>query len=210
MSTTLPAPAARQAAVVAAIAALHIGAFLAVTLSKGIPISLPNLSPGPIFMPPPRPVTRVLIRPKPVQPGDYQPERVKAPELDIAVFDDRANENADSQATGPAEGGVYPTPPVEDFRGPALRTGEGRLQALIDSCYPPAARRRGQEGRGVARVVVDAAGRASAWTVEQTTGFAELDPGMGCVSRRVQFERGRRDGRAIEATVLMPIFFRLR
>jgi periplasmic protein TonB len=210
MSTTLPAPAARQAVVVASIAALHVGAFLAVSMGFPVHLDLTRLPTNVIFAMPPPDKTVNVTSPDPVPAGDYELEPVKEPDLVITVAEDRDARGPRVPDTGATESRPGPTAPVEDFRSPALRTGDARLQALIDSCYPAAARRRGQEGRGVARVVVDAAGRASRWSVEQTTGFAELDPAMGCVSRRVQFEPGRRDGQAIEATVLMPIFFRLR
>lgn len=209
MSTTLPAPAARQAVVVASIAALHVGAFLAVSTGFPLHLDLTQLPTNVIFAMPPPDKTVNVTSPDPVPAGDYELEPVKEPVLVITGADDRDAKGSGAPDTGATEGRPHPTVPAEDFRSPALRTGDARLQALIDSCYPAAARRRGQEGRGVVRVVVDAAGRASGWSVEQTTGFAELDPGMGCVSRRVHFEPGRRDGQAIAATVLMPIFFQL-
>ena len=102
--------------------------------------------------------------------------------------------------------GSGPVVPVE-ARSPTLRSD--RLAAMIDSCYPSAARRLEEEGRAMARVVIDATGRATAWIVEQSSGFPRLDAAMDCVIRRLEFVPGRREGRVVEATVMLPIFFRL-
>ena len=61
----------------------------------------------------------------------------------------------------------------------------------------------------VARLTIDAAGRPIAWSVEESSGFARLDSVVDCVIRRLEFIPGRRDGRGVEATVLLPIVFRL-
>lgn len=210
MSTTFPAPVPRQTAVLAAIAALHVGAFILVSTGLRIPPAL-IVEGGPwVFLPPPEaPDPRPTATPDPTEVVGYDPKPVDLPPMYIPEFPVEPAERPDGQGDGSRDGGAGAVRPAADDRGPSVRTRDLRLQALIDACYPSAARRRGQEGRGVARIVVDAAGRASAWHVEQSTGFAELDPGMGCVAQRVQFEPGRRDGRAVEATVFMPIHFRL-
>ena len=61
----------------------------------------------------------------------------------------------------------------------------------------------------VARIVIDATGQVTAWTVERSSGFPRLDAALECVIRRLEFVPGRRDGRAVEATVMLPIVFRL-
>jgi protein TonB len=85
-----------------------------------------------------------------------------------------------------------------------------RLAALIATCYPSAARRRGEEGRARVRIVVGANGRASSWALAEGTGISRLDSALDCVVRRLQFEPGHRDGRAVDAEVQLPIVFRLR
>lgn len=210
MSTTSPAPAALQTAVVAAIAVLHVGVFLAVMLGDRIRISLPELPLGPIVMTQPPTAPTAALRPDPVPLGDYQPDPVELPKVAFSRIDDGAGERPDGQVVRPAEGGSGPALPIPDYRGPALRVRDDRLQALIDGCYPASARRLPREGRGVLRVIVDTGGRAGRWSVDQSTGFAELDAAMGCIVRRLQFEPGRLDGRAVEATALMPVHFQLR
>ena len=83
------------------------------------------------------------------------------------------------------------------------------MQSLIDSCYPVASRRLSEEGRVVASVVIGADGRPATWSVDEGSGFPRLDAAMDCVLRRLEFVAGRRDGRAVDATVRVPIVFRL-
>ena len=209
MTAIFPAPVARQTAVVATIAALHVGLFILASVGTRFRADLLPAWAGPIQ---PLPATRVPStesRPDPVGAADYDPETVEAPILEFTATDDRPSTGAGAADAGTSDADRGRSLTAAEFRGPEIATRDARLQALIDACYPSAARRLGQEGRGVARVVVGADGRASGWRVEQTTGFAQLDPGMGCVARRVQFEPARRDGRAVEATVLMPVAFRL-
>ena len=80
---------------------------------------------------------------------------------------------------------------------------------MINACYPAGARRAGEEGRVTVRVVIGAGGPASTWNVEHGSGFPRLDAAVGCVIRRLEFLPGRRDGRAVDATVMLPIVFRL-
>jgi TonB family protein len=87
---------------------------------------------------------------------------------------------------------------------------DNRLAALVDDCYPAAARRMEEEGRAIARIVVGADRRAASWTPILGSGFPRLDAALGCVIRRLQFVPGRRDGRAVAAEVQLPIVFRLR
>lgn len=86
---------------------------------------------------------------------------------------------------------------------------DSRLAALVDACYPSAARRNGEEGRAVARIVIDTDGRAASWTKMPGSGFPRPDAALGCVIRRLHFLPGRREGRAIVAELQLPIVFQL-
>ena len=61
----------------------------------------------------------------------------------------------------------------------------------------------------VVRVAIGADGRVAALSVAQSTGFPRLDGAVDCVLRRLEFLAGRRDGRAAELEVLLPVVFRL-
>lgn len=162
MPTTFAAPPLHQAAILASIAALHLGA---------------------LFLPIPHP--------------------------DIPRFaDERTPVSGEFAESGDAEG-AGPAIPAARYVGPAIVTRNNRLAGLIDACYPAGARRAGEGGRVTVRVAIDAGGRASAWNVERGSGFPRLDAAVGCVIRRLEFLPGRRDGRAVDAAVMLPIVFRL-
>jgi protein TonB len=208
MSTVLPVPATRQAGVLTAIAALHVGAF--VLVSTGVTIGTGRVDPGPLLIRslPPVPKPRNEVRPEPAGAPEYVSDPVPEPKLFIEIIDEDPKAAPREGASG--DGGTVSAAPVPAFQGPAIRTRDARLQALIESCYPASARRLAQEGRGAVAVLVDASGRAATWSVDQSTGFPALDSAMGCIARRLQFEPGRLDGRAVEATARMPIHFKLR
>jgi len=209
MSTTLAARASRQTVILTAIAGLHLGAFVLVTSELNIwVVKTPE---------PPPPITVYLPKEKPVQvprpenPAPFEvyfgPEPI--PELSIPKFDEQPNlPLPNDNLRLPDVGSGVEVPSVDD-RPPALRTRNNRLAAAIDACYPAAARRVGEEGRVIAKIMIDAGGMATAWSVAQSSGFARLDAALDCVIRRLEFAPGRRDGSAVAAEAMLPIVFRL-
>jgi periplasmic protein TonB len=208
MTATYAARASRQSLILAIIAGFHVGAF--VLIASGIVPPLlkiePPQAPITVFLPPPAPIP--IVAPTGQEAASVDPAPVPIPSLDIPLPETDPPLNHTMRDSVAPVAGTGPVVPAE-ANDPALRTPDRRLAALIDSCYPSAARRLGEEGRAVARVVIDATGRATAWTVEQSSGSSRLDAAMDCVIRRLEFVPGRRDGRAVEATVMLPIVFRL-
>jgi len=209
MTATIVTGAPRQSAVLAAVAGLHVGAlilFASATLPR-LPDALP--APPDIFVVQriPEPVARV--QPGLPVPADFLPLLAPLPDVDIP----RVNEpspatDAISVIDASAASGGSSVQEA-DFQSPALQMRDSRLAALVDACYPSGARRIGEEGRAVARILVNADGRAASWTKIQGSGFPRLDAALDCVIRRLQFLPGRRDGRAIVAEVQLPIVFQL-
>ncbi len=210
--STRPVPqATRQSAVFAAIVGLHVAALVAVTSSLGsLHVTPPVVEWSGPLIPLPKIPPLAVSRPEPVAAPDYNSGPIPTPLID---FGEAEGEHAPLPGDLSVGGEIGAGPelsrgPVE--QAPVLRFSGSRLAALVDSCYPSAARRRGAEGRGVVRIVVDSEGRARNWNRAESTGFEILDPGMDCVARRLQFEPARRDGRAVEAAVQLPVVFRLR
>ena len=208
MSTAFAARASRQTCVLAAIATLHVGAFILVSAGIGIAHIGVSLEPGAIsILPPPPPLpTAPLARPEPAGAPDFAPPVVDLPAVVIPREEVLPQTESTSGKDGLAGAGLGPTPVV---RHPSLRTRDRRLAAMIDACYPSVARRMGWEGRVSAVVTVDAAGRAASWRIDESSGHPPLDNAIACVLRRLEFTPGRRDGRAVEAAVRLPIVFRL-
>lgn len=209
MSMSFATPPLRQVAILASLAALHLGAFLLVASGLGRYLKLPSPTTAPITLLPPAPQPAQHLPPPMARLPDYRFPQLPMPKPHIPRFaDERAPVPGKVAESGAAEG-AGPALPVAQYVSPAIVTRDKRLAGLIDTCYPAGARRAGQEGRVTVRVAIDAGGRASAWNVEHGSGFPRLDAAVGCVIRRLEFRPGRRDGRAVDATVMLPIVFRL-
>jgi protein TonB len=73
-----------------------------------------------------------------------------------------------------------------------------------------AARRMGAEGRVVLEVTVAADGSAKSVRVAQSSGHSILDRTARNTVRQWEFQPARAGGRAIEATITVPVRFELR
>lgn len=76
--------------------------------------------------------------------------------------------------------------------------------------YPPAARRLGQEGRVLLRVLVGADGAVLSADVEESSGHRLLDDAAVDAVREWTFEPAREGENAVESVVHVPFRFRLR
>lgn len=209
MTALLEARVSRQSTILALTAVAHAGAIA--WLAGGL---LPRL----IEAPPQPPVQFVLPRAeKPVarlRPDlpalhDFVPSAEPPPVVEIPQV---------VQAAGPYDASLQPGRTIarntlaatgQPMTEPTLLMHDDRLSALTDACYPAAARRRGEEGRALTRIVIDARGQVADWSKLQGTGFPRLDAALDCVIRRLRFNPGRRDGVATAAEVRLPIAFRL-
>jgi len=75
--------------------------------------------------------------------------------------------------------------------------------------YPPLSRRLGEEGKVLLRVRVSREGRPAAVDLEKSSNFARLDDAARSVVAHWRFVPARRGDEAIDATVIVPIVFRL-
>ncbi len=210
MTTTFAAKASRQTVILTAIAGLHLGAFVLIASGPGPPTLKVNPPDAPIKFFPPQEKPFPTVRPDATAPiEDYalgvpKPDESLIPRFE--EFPDAPLSNGEVSVQVAGSGAVIP---MAEYRAPALRTRDRRLAALIDACYPAAARRAGEEGRVVAKVLIDATGNAAAWSVAASSGFPRLDATLDCVIERIEFVAGRRDGSAVAAEALLPIVFRL-
>lgn len=75
--------------------------------------------------------------------------------------------------------------------------------------YPPMSRRLGEEGKVLLRVRVTADGQAAAVELEKSSNFERLDEAAKQAVARWRFVPAKRGDEAIEASVIVPIVFRL-
>lgn len=75
--------------------------------------------------------------------------------------------------------------------------------------YPPMSRRLGEEGKVLLKVRVSTDGRPLAVDLEKTSNFNRLDEAALDVVKRWRFVPAKRGDEAIEASVIVPLVFRL-
>lgn len=75
--------------------------------------------------------------------------------------------------------------------------------------YPRIARRQGQEGKVLLDVVVDEDGKSLTVTIIQSSGHKALDDEAVKTVRNWKFVPARRDGKLVQANVIVPIEFKL-
>jgi periplasmic protein TonB len=75
--------------------------------------------------------------------------------------------------------------------------------------YPPVARRMGQQGKVMLRVMVNAAGAADKIEIRSSSGSSLLDDAALDAVKRWRFVPARQGDQAVNAWVLVPITFAL-
>ena len=168
-------------------------------------------------LPTPEPIQAPPEKPKP-QPAPPQPVKKKIPRPVLAIA---------PEPTAPPAKWTAPVPPavVESIAPittpPARPTNPGPPAPLIaprfDAAYlenphpkyPPASRRLGEEGKVLLRVRVSPDGLPAAVNLEKSSNFERLDEAARQVVARWRFVPAKRGEQAIEASVIVPIVFRL-
>lgn len=210
MTRACSAGGLRHPAVFAATIGLHVALLLVIAHGLGTQIRKAIDEGGPIYVPAPKPEPLKQHVPGDLLPMEPYTLRVPEPVLEFPDFVEPEAAPAGQPASDAAPGGsIAVLPGRENYVAASLRTRRDRLDALIDSCYPAAARRENEEGKGLARVLIDAQGSAVSWSVAESSGFPRLDTAMDCVIRRLAFAPARRDGTAVASEVRLPIVFRL-
>lgn len=206
MLHAIAAGTSRQAVVLTAILSFHFGLYLAVSQGPHIDIvPPPETKPIVKVLPPPPPPVE---RPKPIDPMEFQPGTVAEPTIPLPNFESvrdattvslRLDEESTSQA------GAAPDVRIP----PAIALDPRKLSTLINTCYPSASRRMGEEGTVLVAVVIGAGGRPVSWRVARSSGFPRLDAAVACVIGRLPFRAATLNGVAVQSEATLPISFRL-
>lgn len=177
---------------------------------------------------PPSPVIVRLTQPAPATPPRVQPppappknmprrERpAPTPQPVIAMAPAQASPPAaftvPAALTAPSAAPAASAAPVASPT-PALTVSAARFDAAyLDNPrpnYPPLSRRRGEEGKVLLRVRVSPDGTAAAVDVEKSSNFIRLDETARQAVARWRFVPAKRGDEAIEATIIIPLVFRL-
>jgi len=204
------------------------GRFFAIAIALHLAVLLYPLAPtlGQLEFPPPATVlvrlvdtvappapmpmsTAPVITPKPA-PAPVRERRALSPRPVIAVQPEQAA--AAASFSVPA---VAPPAPAADATPamPAPAITPVRFEAAYlhnpRPDYPPLSRRLGEEGKVLLRVRVSREGQPAAVDLEKSSNFERLDDAARQVVSHWRFVPARRGDEAIDATVIVPIIFRL-
>lgn len=208
----------------AAIVLLHVLFFVA--LSKGlvrespaagtpkevtVSFITPQLAPPQPTSEPAPPKTVPVVkqtpqRPRPVQAPVYtapSPKAITPPESKTAPA--HAEPVAAAPSPAPAAAPPAPSAPVMPR---TITTGIEYLQPPRPE-YPPIARRMGEEGKAILRVLVNENGRPERVEVQKTSGSARLDEAARQAILRALFKPFTEGGKAVPAYAIVPIRFQL-
>lgn len=192
---------------------LHVGGGLAL-LTTATPVAAPAIRSLEIALlaPAPRTATPTLVPPKPqAQPPrpilrttpETRPEPSPTPSALVA---------APAPVPPPPSAVAAETKPAPQADAAATVTPPRFDAAYLNNprpAYPPLARRMGEEGRTVLRVLVSAEGAAENVELRQSAGSPRLDEAAIEAVKRWRFVPARQGERTIAAWVLVPLVFKL-
>jgi protein TonB len=153
--------------------------------------------------PSPKPPVEIPPKPKPVVKPPPKPE--PAPLISAPL---------EAPAPSPI---VEPPPPAQPVPAPVVAAAPVITAPIFAAdyldnpapYYPQLARRAGEQGRVVLRVLVNPAGRADEIEIRTSSGYPRLDESARDTVRRWRFVPAKRGDEPVPAWVLIPISFRL-
>ncbi len=179
----------------------------------------PTPMPTPMPMPMPKPAVTSVATPSPAPQPVAAPVPTSLPVQRNTITDVPAPAASTAPLAVPpapvAESRPAPThaanpaPPAPAERGPVTVSHVEYLQAPKPD-YPLSAKRAGEQGKVLLRVLVDEKGRPERVDVRESAGFARLDEAARQAVLRASFKPHVEDGRAVPVYVMVPISFALR
>lgn len=207
MSDVFPRPSsARRSGLLGIVVAAHIGVFLLILAVQTV---VPQIMEMPLvvdLLPPTDPKTE----PKPLPP--VKPQTIRQPPTPITPAP--LIEAAGSALPAPAA--PLAAPPEVKAQPPAA-AAEPLTEARFDAdylrnpapAYPAPARRLGEEGKVVLRVLVSPQGMAETVELQSASGSQRLDDAALNTVKNWRFVPARRGETPVQSWVLVPITFRL-
>ena len=151
---------------------------------------------------------------KPIEPPRTAPILVASPEAPPSPAAPVVPEQKPApppelpRAQAPVAAPAPPAPPA-----PATSLTPPRSDAAYLNnprpAYPLAARRRGDQGTVLLRVLVTSDGLAASVTLEKTSGHSSLDDAALTAVKTWRFVPARQGGQAVEAPYVVPIVFKV-
>ncbi|NMG73829.1 TonB family protein [Aromatoleum diolicum] len=159
-------------------------------------------APKPVVKPQPRPKVRTAQPPAPVP---------------VPMVESASAISTDATPQPPQEAPREAPPPATAPVRPAPEAPPPIVAARFDAAYlnnpapayPPLARRMREEGKVMLRVQVTAEGLPGKVELAESSGVSRLDNAARESVLRWRFVPAKQDGRAVDASVIVPIVFKL-
>ena len=194
-------------------AALHLGVLFAPfdllhsarTAPEAITVKLTSPAPQP---PAPTPVVEPVAPPP---PKDTRPVKSPTPARHTLAITPEPTAPAPEFRVAPPPDLPAPVAPPVERAAPVISAARYDAAYLNNPPpdYPRMSRQLGEEGKVLLKVRVRADGTAAAVDLEKSSNFARLDEAARRAVTRWRFVPAKRGDEAIEASVIVPIVFRL-
>lgn len=169
------------------------------------PVPLPEAPTPPAAKPKTVPVVKKPVTaPRPIAPAAKPtplPQSVEIPVATAAPSIDPPHPAAHSAPAAPPAATAPAAPAL-----PKTVSGVEYVQAPQPE-YPAIARRMGEEGKVILRILVNEQGQPARIEVRQSSGYARLDDAARRAASRALFKPHLEDGRAVAVYALIPINF---
>lgn len=153
------------------------------TLPKTVPVVKKNITlPRPIPIAAPPPTETAISVPMAAQPPSQHEEPVAA---------------------------TPPAPAVATLAPPRTITSGVEYIQAPDVKYPPIAKRMGEEGKSIIRVLINESGRAESVELQKSSGSSHLDEAAKQAVMRALFKPYMENGKTIPVFAIVPINFQL-
>ena len=192
--------------------ALHLGVLFAPcdllrsarTAPEAITVKLTSPAPQP---PAPTPVVEPVAPP----PKDTRPVKSPTPVRHILAIAPEPTAPAPEFRVAPPPDLPAPVAPPAERAAPVISAARYDAAYLNNPPpdYPRMSRQLGEEGKVLLKVRVRSDGTAAAVDLEKSSNFARLDEAARRAVTRWRFVPAKRGDEAIEASVIVPIVFRL-
>ena len=167
------------------------------------PAPQPEPRPVPKVTPKPTPVVKKATPPKPTpKPAPEPTEKSISTPAPPPVAATSAPEP--QVAAAPA---APPAPPAPATPAPPKTVSGVEYVQPPQPDYPPIAKRMGEEGKVMLRVLVSERGRPEKVDVQKSSGYARLDEAARQAALRAVFKPHLEDGRPVAVYALIPINF---
>lgn len=206
---------------VAGVASLHLAGLWALLQVDGVRAAVREMAPLVIDLvaperpdtpaPPPPPPAATPVRAQPLQPAPILAAPTPAP---AETFAAPAPPPEPAPAAPVAMPPAPPTPPAPTpppAPPPRKMIPATAVRYAVEPPFevPRAARRAGEHGTVVLRVVVSAQGLPLTVSVQRSSGFPRLDEQALWAMRQARFQPYTEDGRALEVEALAPVEYPL-